>query len=95
MVHNTTESERASERESKRVRGTGSEKERERGREPIVGLLWTQHDTERESNRAREQESERARERARQGVRKRERDNPSSVVCRHDTTENERVKERE
>jgi len=79
------------------VRETGSEKRREQEREPIVGLLWTQLDRERESERARKQDSKRARER--ESVRDREggkeRDNPSSVVCRLDTTENERVQERE
>ena len=47
--------------------------------------------SERKSNTARERESERARETGSEETR----DNPSSVVCRHNTTENERVKARE
>ena len=94
------ESERARERESERARERESDSERARERE-------SGRARERESERAREQESERARERERERKRK----NLSSTLCGHvgkrgregthrwsfghDTTENERVKERE
>ena len=84
------ESERARERESERARDRESERARQR-----------------KSGRARERESKRAREHEREGKRK----NLSSTLCGHvgkrgregthrwsfghDTTENERVKERE
>ena len=79
-----SESERAREQESEGAREQERESERAR---------------ERESKRARERESEKASERewVRESarVRKRERENPSSVVCGHDTTESERVREQE
>ena len=92
------ESERARERESQRAR----DRESERARQRKSGRA-----RERESERAREQESKRAREQEREGKKK----NLSSTLCGHvgkrgregthrwsfghDTTENERVKERE
>jgi hypothetical protein len=62
------ESERARERESERARERKSEGVREkvcgkeRAREPIVSLMWTQHDRGRESERARERVRVRDRE---------------------------------
>jgi len=98
------ESERAREQESERARERESERAREResGR---VGEQESERASERESKRARVRECERAREggKAKEPVihlvwargKERERRNPSLVVCGHDTTENERVKERE
>ena len=90
------ESERARERESERAR----QREGERARERESGRVGEQ-----ESERVRERESERATEgeKEKESVihlawargKERERRNPSLVVCGHDTTENERVKERE
>jgi len=84
------------ERESKRARKQDSE----RAREWESGRVGEQ-----ESERARERESERAieGEKEKESVirlvwasgKERERRNPSLVVCGHDTTENERVKEKE
>jgi len=98
-------SERVGECERQGVR------KRENERENLLSVFYGHNMTESErasesaSERARQQESKRARERERQRVRKRERDNPSSVKrptmgclsqkTRHDTTENERVKEKE
>jgi len=72
-------------------------RKRENERENLLSVCYghnmTESDgaSERESNTARERESERARETGSEETR----DNPSSVVCRHNTTENERVKARE
>ena len=90
--------QRHKERESKSKRAREQESERARQQENERAGEW-------ESKRASERESERAREREKQKEsvirlvwargKERERRNPSLVVCGHDTTENERVKERE
>ena len=98
------ESESARERESKIAREQDSERAREResGR---VREQESERARERASESARERESERATEGEEEKEpvihlvwargKERERRNPSLVVCGHDTTENERVKERE
>ena len=94
------ESERARERESERESGRAGERESERARERASGRA-----RQRERERARDRESQRERERGKEkepviGLlwargKERERRKPSLVACGYDTTENERVKERE
>ena len=99
----STTRQRVREQASERVRECERQgvRKRKNKRENLLSVFYGHNMTEseraskRESKTARQQESKRAREREGQGVRKRERDSPSSVVCRHDTTQNERVKEKE